>query len=361
MRSSSKFHELRMNWRRRLGYAGLLVLALLGIGQVGGCYYLQAVSGQMELMGRREPIERVIASESTPEALAARLTLVTEAREFAVADLLLPDNDSYRSFADLEREYVVWNVFAAPEFSLDARTWCFPVVGCVAYRGYFSEDAARSYAERLHADGYDVHVGGVSAYSTLGRFADPVLNTMLRWSDLDLVAVMFHELAHQRLFVKGDTAFNESFATAVAEIGLARWVEQHGGADDLDGYQARSLLREELMTLVGSGRQELAAIYASEAGEDEKRRQKARVLESLAEEAAAIAARRGMPAANFLQGNLNNARLVSLGLYHGHVDAFREIYSACESRLECFYATAESIAALPGDRRAAELADVGSR
>jgi len=282
---------------------------------------------------------------------------VTDAREFSVTDLLLPDNDSYRSFADVERDYVVWNVFAAPEFSLVAKTWCFPVVGCVAYRGYFSEDDARAYADRLRRDGYDVHVGGVSAYSTLGRFADPVLNTMLRWSDLDLVAVIFHELAHQRLFIKGDTAFNESFASAVAEIGLDRWVAERGGADELDRYRARDQLRKELMRLGDLTRLELESLYES-AGTtaDEKRARKAALLAKLARDAADLAAQRELPASNFLQGDLNNARLVSLGLYHGYVPAFRAIYAACDRRLECFYERAEAIAALPPTRRDAELA-----
>ena len=343
-------------WARRLAITGLIAAVPIALGPLGGCYYVQAVSGQMELMRKREPIEQIVARADTPGPLVDRLTLVTDAREFAVNNLLLPDNGSYRSFANIERDYVVWNVFAAPEFSLTARTWCFPIVGCVAYRGYFAGDDAQAYAARLRREGYDVYVGGVAAYSTLGRFADPVLNTMLRWSDLDLAAVIFHELAHQRLFIKGDTGFNESFATAVAEIGLDRWVAQRGGAGELDRYRARDRLRADLMGLAASTRLELNAVYESSGTDDEKRMRKAGLLAQLARDAADVAAQHGLPESNFLRGELNNARLVSLGLYHGHVAAFRAVYAACERRLECFYERAEAMAALPSERRDSELA-----
>ena len=188
-----------------------------------GCYYAQAVRGHMDLMSRRQDLAGVIDSPDASAELRNKLKLVQEARLFAVDQLLLPDNESYRSYADLERDYVVWNVFAAAEFELAAKSWCFPVAGCVAYRGYFNEEKARAKADRLRADGFDVAVGGVTAYSTLGRFADPVLNTMLAGSKGKLVGTLFHELAHQRLYLKGDTGFNESFASAVEELGIVAW------------------------------------------------------------------------------------------------------------------------------------------
>ena len=169
--------------------------------------------------------------DTSPE-LAARLRLVQEARQFSVDELGLPDNKSYRTYADIERDFVIWNVIAAPEFSTQPKTWCFPVAGCVGYRGYFSQDGARRESEKLKAKGFDVVVGGVAAYSTLGKFNDPVINSMMNWDDVELVGVLFHELAHQVLYVKGDTGFNESFATAVEEFGVhcgglnraARWM-----------------------------------------------------------------------------------------------------------------------------------------
>ena len=187
---------------------------------LSACYYVQATRGQIEVLSKREPIDEVLASPETDDELGRRLRLVQEAREFSIDELGLPDNDSYRSYSDLERDFVVWNVFAAPEFSLQAREWCYPIVGCVSYRGYFSETAAREEADRLARKGFDVAVGGVPAYSTLGNFADPVLSTMMRWDDVRLVSTLFHELAHQVLYIKDDTAFNESFATAVEEIGI---------------------------------------------------------------------------------------------------------------------------------------------
>jgi predicted aminopeptidase len=192
--------------------------------------HMQAIRGQIEVMHARQPIPEVIADEESPDELRKRLATVQEARDFAVEELLLADNKSYRSYADLGRDYVVWNVFAAPEFSLEPKTWCYPVAGCVAYRGYFAEEAARKKAQTLSDDGFDVAVGGVSAYSTLGRFSDPVLNTMMRWPDTQLIATIFHELAHQKLYVKGDTEFNESFATAVADIGIKRWLAKSRAA-----------------------------------------------------------------------------------------------------------------------------------
>ena len=208
-----------------------------------GCYYMQAATGQWQVLRKREPIDEVIASPDTAPELADRLRLVQEARRFSIDELLLPDNDSYRSYADIGREFVLWNVFAAPEFSLQPKAWCFPVAGCVNYRGYFSRDAAYRKSERLAKPGYAVAVGGVAAYSTLGNFNDPVLNTMMSWDDIRLVAVLFHELAHQVLYVQGDSAFNESFATAVEEFGVMRWLEFRGQVEDIDRYRDRRRIR----------------------------------------------------------------------------------------------------------------------
>ena len=236
------------------------VLAVLLAGlSASGCYYMQAARGQLEVMRRSEPIETVVAEPGTPGSLSRRLRLVQEARAFSIAELGLPDNESYRSYAALDRDFVVWNVFAAPEFSTRPREWCFPVAGCVGYRGYFAEAAARRKADRLRADGFDVAVGGVPAYSTLGRLDDPVLSTMLRWDDVDLVAMLFHELAHQLLYVKGDTAFNESFATVVEETGIERWLEARGQDADYETFRHRQELQGRVIGLVETARGELDA------------------------------------------------------------------------------------------------------
>jgi predicted aminopeptidase len=307
---------------------------------------MQAIRGHSDLMSRRRPVDEVIADEQAPAALKEKLTLVSDARAFATDELLLPDNDSYRSYADLERDYVVWNVFAAPEFSLQPETWCYPVAGCVAYRGYFSEDAARKRADKLKDKGLDVAMGGVAAYSTLGRFDDPVLNTMMRWSDVDLVATIFHELAHQRLYVKDDSAFNESFATAVADIGVDRWLNVTGEPDRLAIYRQHKALRLEVQALVRATRTELESLYASNADDDTKRAAKREILDRLSADAQALIDADGRGLRNWLAPPLNNARLVSMNLYEGQVDVFRAIYEKCDRSLACFYA------------RAAELGDM---
>ncbi len=258
--------RLRAAQRKTSAQRFIIVIALLLlILQIEGCYYMQAIRGQFEVMNSRQPIAEVIADEESPDDLRTRLKLVQQVRDFAVGELLLPDNNSYRSYADIGREYVVWNVFAAPEFSLEPKTWCFPVAGCVAYRGYFAEDAAHKKARGLRDDGYDVAVGGVAAYSTLGKFSDPVLNTMMNWSDVQLVATIFHELAHQKLYVKGDTAFNESFATAVADIGIDRWLDGRNETASADIYRDNRELRQAMMTLADKTKTELRELYSARA------------------------------------------------------------------------------------------------
>ena len=299
---------------------------------LSGCYYVQAARGQLDVMSKREPINELIEAPDTPEELALRLELVNEARQFAIDELLLPDNDSYRSYADLGRDYVVWNVFAAPEFSLDPKTWCFPVAGCVAYRGYFSEDAAERKAEQLRGDGFDVAIGGVPAYSTLGRFADPVLNTMMRWEDADLVATIFHELAHQVLYVKDDSAFNESFATAVEEIGIERWLSSRDQDADFSDYVERRERRKETMEIIAEARTDLEKLYASSMAAHEMRRAKETRLAQLVDD---------LPAE--LEIDLNNARLASMNLYQSRVPEFRALYEECELSLQCFYERADEL------------------
>ena len=332
--------RLPRGWRG-LPAGGLLLLLML---QIEGCYYLQAVSGHSDLMSRRRPIGDVIADSDAPDDLRQRLELVREARDFSVSALLLPDNDSYRLYADLERDYAVWNVFAAPEFSLEPKTWCFPVAGCVAYRGYFSEQAARKMGEKLSFREYDVAVGGISAYSTLGRFSDPVLNTMMRWSDVDLIVTMFHELAHQKLYIKGDSAFNESFATAVAEFGIQRWLEFRGEPERLNAYLERKELRRGMMELVSTARTKLKTLYSGPADRQTMRAEKRSILDTLSADAETLIEKNGGQFTNWLAAPLNNARLVSLHLYEARLDAFRKILEQCEDELSCFYTRAGALA-----------------
>jgi predicted aminopeptidase len=338
-----------------LRIAALIASALL----LEGCYYFQAARGQMELLRRRQPIDELITDNTIPVELRDRLVLVSDARRFAVDALSLPDNDSYRSYADLERDFVVWNVVAAPEFSLEPKQWCYPVAGCVAYRGYFAEESARKMASKLESQGFDVMVGGVPAYSTLGRFADPVLNTMMRWSDEDLVATLFHELAHQVVYVKDDSQFNESFATTVAQTGLERWREYHGQEGLPEHWQGRRRASAEFVTRAISTREKLETLYASGLDESTMRERKQAIFQDLANDAKNIADRQDAVANPFV-GTLNNARLALISVYEGRVTAFESLLRECDGNLACFYREAERLAKLDKEareRKLDELAD----
>jgi len=332
-----------------------LLVTLLLCATLTGCYYLQAASGQLEVIRKRESLDEVIADPNTSPELAARLQLLDEARDFSVSSLGLPDNNSYRTYADLERDYVVWNVFAAPEFSLEPKVWCFPVAGCVSYRGYFSQDRAVKEAERLKKEGFDVAVGGVAAYSTLGKFSDPILSTMMRWDDIDLVAVLFHELAHQVVYVKDDSAFNESFATAVEEFGVQLWLEERGEQEKMAEYVAGRALQQSLTELVMKAREVLHSVYASDVEDEYKRVLKRERLQTLAADVADELQRNGKEASGWLTGELNNARLISTTLYEGNLPSFRALYGRCERDIDCFYTEAKKLADLDYDDRKAAL------
>ena len=311
---------------------------------LSGCYYMQAARGQMEIVRKREPIAAIVADDSTPPELSARLRVVSDARQFSVDVLGLPDNKSYRSYADLERDFVIWNIIAVPEFSLRPKTWCYPVVGCVSYRGYFSQETAQDKADDLRAEGYDVAFGGVAAYSTLGKFNDPVLNTMMHWSDVDLVAVMFHELAHQVLYIKDDTGFNESFATAVEEIGMERWLASRQQPDALSEWRARRELNSKFSALVVAARSDLDRTYSDNIDDEQKRQAKQARLLALADAAKQLFGDADRAAPAWLDSELNNARLVSTTLYHGRLAEFRALLAGCSDELACFYSEAKKLA-----------------
>jgi predicted aminopeptidase len=330
----------------------LMILCLL----LPGCYYVQAAKGQWEVIHKRESVEELIHDPDTPPELAARLRLMDEARDFSIAVLGLPDNKSYRTYSDLERDFVVWNVFASPEFSLTPRQWCFPVAGCVSYRGYFSEDDARSKSRRLADDGFDVAVGGVAAYSTLGHFSDPILSTMMRWDDLDLIAVLFHELAHQVVYAKGDSAFNESFATAVEEIGVQAWLRSRGEEEKMAQYLLGRELQQRLSMLVAKTRSDLEKIYESDVGAAKMREQKRDRLAVLSTDVEVQLRQSGRRISGWLVGELNNARLISTTLYEGWLPSFRAMYLRCDKNIQCFYAEASMLSDLDAEEREAALA-----
>src|SRR6516225_6940103 len=248
------------SWRVRVPTLAAACALLSGCGTP---YLMQAASGEVPVLHERVPIDTVLADPHTPVAVHEHLERVRAAREFASQELGLPDNDSYRSYADIGRPYVVWNVVAAPEFSVAPKRWCFPVAGCVAYRGYFHEQPARDFALELESQGFDAAVDGVPAYSTLGKFADPVLSSMLRYGDDDLAATIFHELAHQLLYVPDDSEFNEAFATTVEDVGLERWLAHQHVTARMQAFREAQQHEQELVSLLTSTRVQLKQLYAS--------------------------------------------------------------------------------------------------
>ena len=323
----------------------------------GGCYLLQSVQGQLALMSDRVPIRRVIAGPSTPPELRAQLEAVAAIRDFASRDLGLPDNGSYRSYADLKRRYVVWNVVAAPEFSVDPKEWCYPIVGCVAYRGYFVERRARGFAARLTAQGFDVAVGGVAAYSTLGHFNDPVLNTMMGWNDIELAAIIFHELTHQLLYVANDASFNEALATTIEEEGVRRWLLAQGRDADLAMHLQQQQHYVEVIDLLNATRAQLRAIYASGATRQQMREQKRAAFASLH---AAFALRKAAwgghaPFESWFAEDLNNAHLASIATYFNCVPGFRRELTAVGGDLTAFYSRVRELAKLDQEKRDAAV------
>jgi predicted aminopeptidase len=323
----------------------------------GGCYIVQSVQGQLSLLSKRQPITRVIAEPSTPPALRTQLEAVAAIRDFASRELGLPDNGSYRSYADVHRRYVVWTVVAAPEFSVDAKQWCYPIVGCVAYRGYFVEDRARRFAARLHSRGFDVTVGGVAAYSTLGHFDDPVLNTMMGWSDVELAEIIFHELTHQLLYVPNDSSFNEALATMVAEEGVRRWLHAQGRDADLARYLVEQDRYLKVIDLLSATRAELRAVYASGIAPALMREKKRAAFAALGSSFAVLKAGWGghAPFESWFDGDLNNANLASIATYYTCVPGFKRELKAAGGDLTVFYARVRELAKLDQKTRDATV------
>jgi predicted aminopeptidase len=324
-----------------------------------GCaapYYWQAIGGQLELLRKREPIAELIADPATDPALKTALTQIAEMRRFATDELGLPGNDSYTTYVELERPYVVWNVVATEEFSVDPRRWCFPFAGCVAYRGYFQQADADRFARELAAEGLDTHSGGSTAYSTLGYFSDSVLSTMVRGGEQYLASLLFHELAHQKLYVKSDSEFSEAFAMIVEELGTERWLSQRGADAALERYRVRRERRAQFGELIAAQQARLRAIYASGAAPEQLRADKEQAFATLRAEYERLKASWDGNTdydAWFAQP-LNNATLASVATYTRWLPALRARLG--EVGLAAFYTDAAGVANLDADERAAQLA-----
>lgn len=324
-------------------------------------YYGQAVRGHLALMHARKPLATLIADEKVPATLRERLSVLADARRFAVDELALPDNDSYTSYADLGRDYVVWNVVATPALSLEPIPSCFPVSGCLSYRGFFDEAAARRHAAALAADGHDTYVGGVAAYSTLGWFDDPLVSPMFRYPDPVVVGIVFHELVHQRLYFPGDSAFNEALASAVADAGVRAYLT---ATDPLavPDYERRRARRRAFVALVLETREALRAVYEGAGSEKEKHAAKARILERTRRRYAQLDAVRGGDAGydRFFDEGLNNARLASVATYEALVPAFTAILERLDYDFRTFFDQMAALERMTPTQRAACVRDLAA-
>jgi predicted aminopeptidase len=322
---------------------------------LGACadlrYYAHVTHGESALLLQRRPVGKVIADPATDSKLAARLKLSQQARQFASTQLDLPNNRSYTYYVELHRPYVVWNVYATPRFSVDAVPQCFPIAGCVAYRGWFNEQKAIDSAKQLRAQGNDVYVGGVPAYSTLGWFADPILSSMMRWDDDELVGTIFHELAHQLIYLKGDTAFNESYAMFVEGEGVREWHRSRGEPEGDDRDQA---MDDGFTQLVLDLRAHLKTLYASGVDETAMAAGKQRAIADFRVD---YAAWRDQHWPNdhrydaWVAHPINNATLLPFGLYDQWVQAFAVLFKQAGGRWPAFYDSVRELAKAPAQER----------
>ncbi len=337
-------------------FALLLVMLLLG-----GCstmsYYLQAVNGQMDVLRRAEPIERVLADPAAAPSLKQKLVEVRQIRNYASEALGLPDNGTFRRYADLQRPFVVWNVFAAPEFSTQPKEWCYPLLGCANYRGYFSQDKAIAAAHTLEQKGYDTYVSGIPAYSTLGWFNDPVLNTFVNYPNARLAELIFHELAHQVFYLRGDTAFNESFAVTVAQEGARRWLARSGTEAQRADFEIAEQRKQAFTALIDKYSGRLAEIYAADLTDNAKRMRKAEAFQAMQDEYRMLkSAWHGFAGYDkWFAHQLNNAQLASASLYTQWVPGFQALLARENGDLPRFYRAVKKIGALPEEDRQAAL------
>lgn len=340
-------------------FAILCLVLLSSCSETG--YLMQCVTGHLNILRRAEPIDAMLLREDLSADLKEQLRQVIAIRDFAADKLSLPDNGSYRHYADLERPYVVWNVVAAPEFSLDLKEWCFPFAGCVTYRGYFEESGAQAMAATLAAQGFDTELYGVQAYSTLNWLKDPVLSTFPVGDEFRLAALLFHELAHQIVYVPGDTVFNESFAKAVELAGLHLWLQNRGGEEKWQRYLQHDARYSELQGLLSSVSAELALFYDQPLSADELRRLKSETLGKVPFRYELLKESWGGYSAfdRWMSRGWNNARLGSNRTYLEFVANFQAILQEEGQDLGAFYEKVKALASLPQEERRSRLHQYG--
>src|ERR1043166_8765101 len=351
----------------------LLCLLSAFCGCQTAAYYKQAVSGELQLLSRRRPIETLLADPQLDPALRKKFELTLQARDFAAAELKLHPDGHYLTYTDLQRTHAIWNVHAAPEFSLHAKTWWYPLVGRLKYRGYFAREDALKYAGKLAERHLDVFVEGVDAYSTLGWFKDPILNTFIHYSETEFAGTIFHELAHQRVFAAGDTDFNEAFAMSVEQEGVRRWLKKYRDADALKNYERELERNGEFAALLRATREKLKLIYGdsdddrprvargTQVSDADKREQKKAVLEALQHDYAEMKARWQGDGSydNWFARPVNNAQLNTVATYHDLLPAFEGLLRSTSGDFEMFYAECRRLAKLSKDERLRRLKEIG--
>ena len=333
--------------------AALLLAATLLSACDSAAWYLQAARGHLAIIGAREDLSELLRNPDLPPELAAKLEIVLQAREFAEAELGLPAGDNYLDYVALDREFALWNVFAAPEFSLEPVTWCYPIAGCAAYRGYFSETAATNYAASLREDGLDTYVGGVAAYSTLGWFDDAVLSTVVNRPDHQLAALIFHELAHQVVYIPDDTTLSESFATVVEMEGLQRWLDTRRQSALFAEARADAERRQQFVEFIAGFRERFEALYRSDLTEAEMRREKSILQQQLRADYQGLKASWGGASGydGWFARSLNNAQLATVGSYNDFAPQLREMLRRSGGDLPQFYERVRELGRMSPERR----------
>jgi predicted aminopeptidase len=328
-----------------------LLLLVCGCADLG--YYWHNTRGHLALMNQRIDIEDMLVDDEIDAQLRQRLQLVQEIRQFSIERLGLPENGSYASYVQLDRPWVVQNLFAAAEFSTQLQQWCYPFIGCASYRGYYDDARLQAYIEELESQDLEIYVGKVAAYSTLGWFDDPVLSSFIDWPEHRLAGLLFHELTHQRIYIDDDTSFNESLASAVQQVGTRLWLESRSETQALQKMSRWLAYREQVIALIVTTRAELTELYASDLDETEKRQRKARRFDVARAAHDDIAAKHGIPDGyrSWFAGEINNAKIGSVAEYNSHLEAFVRMLDAHGHAFPAFFRYVETLAEFDRDAR----------
>ena len=339
-------------YKRLFRNFSLLLLLILLYGCASLSYYNQSISGQLEIFQKSKSIETWLKTNELDQTTRTKLKTILELRQFSVRELGLPDNKSYLSYADLGRDYVLWNIFATEEFSLQPIKWCYLIVGCLSYRGYFSIDDAKHLEATLRKQGYDVYLGGVAAYSTLGWFSDPVLNTMLHWDDIQLAKVMFHELAHQQFYIKNDTEFNEAYADTIALIGVRKWLAKKHVQKEIEAFESEQRKENQFIDLVMHYRNLLDSLYNSEIKNSVKRTRKAELFRQMREDYEVMHQDwNSNDYKSWFAEEINNAKLAAVITYRRYVPVLLEIYEETGGNLNDFYNIIKTLSLCTPEKR----------